>query len=214
MNKFVFLLLVSFSGVLFAQNQDSSSVQTLMKSTNSNGGYGSLVLRYGTLNHRDAMFLGGRVAWLINHWIGLGLSGHGFVNEPSKNTILDPTGAIDYNINGGYCGLLIQPLLAPRFPFHLSFPLTLGVGGIAYNRNIYDRWNDQYNFEVDSDVFLIAEQGIELEINLIKYVRFSAGVHYRYTSHVQLVDESGKVPVKSDVFNGMSYGIGLTFGAF
>jgi hypothetical protein len=114
------------------------------------------------------------------------------------------------NLTGGYGGLLVEPIVFPRMPVHITFPLIAGIGGIAYTSNIfrqseYERWE---SYVEDTDVFLVAEPGIELEFNVVKYFRISLSASYRFTSALQLMDTPG------NALEGFSTGINLKFGKF
>ena len=56
---------------------------------------------------------------------------------------------------------IIEPILMPNYPVHLSFPILLGGGGISYVTENMDYDN---NMIEDSEAFLIAEPGAEIEL--------------------------------------------------
>jgi hypothetical protein len=185
-------------------------IKTLFGKNRSNGGYGGFSITYSEINHENAIQFGGRGAWIIEHSLAIGFGGTGFLNDYRYDVILDQ----NVNLAGGYGGLLIEPILAPRFPFHISIPILLGVGGVSYITDSYDNevWD---NYIEDTDVFLIAEPGVELEFNLLKYFRIALGAYYRYTSdvHLQYVD-TGESFADKDILHGFSTGITFKFGKF
>ncbi len=209
----VILLSINLS---FSQSEEKKQkikddeIKTIFGRNRSNGGYGAFSITYSEIDHKNAIQFGGRGAWIIDHSLAIGFGGTGFLNDYHYDAILDQ----NVNLAGGYGGLYIEPILAPRFPFHISFPILLGVGGIAYTT---DNYNNDYwdNYIEDTDVFLIAEPGVELEFNILKYFRIALGAYYRYTSDVSLEYKStGEQYVGEDVLHGLSMGITFKFGKF
>ena len=114
------------------------------------------------------------------------------------------------NLTGGYGGILVEPIIFGRAPVHITIPIIAGVGGIAYTSNLFKQlgYNQWDSYVEDTEVFLIAEPGVELEFNVLKFFRFSLTATYRFTSSLQLVDTHG------DVLRGFSTGVNLKFGKF
>jgi hypothetical protein len=135
----------------------------------------------------------------------LGIAGSGFVN----NLELDyGPGSVSSGLSGGYGGLLIEPILAPFSPVHLAFPIIIGAGGIAYvdryywSSHTYDPW------VTDAAAFFVFEPGIELELNLVRFLRLAVGASYRLTSDIKMEN------AKSDALNGLTGSFSLKFGKF
>ena len=96
----------------------------------------------------------------------------------------------------------------PRFPGHVSLPVLIGVGGVAFtSTDPNNDWEEDY-FVEDSEAFLLIEPGVELEMNVTRFFRFSIGGYYRYTTELDLLN------TKSDVLNGFSFGVNFKFGKF
>jgi len=99
----IFALLIGFSAIA----QEDEEMKTLFKKSStdkiSNGGYGSFNIGYTQVDSKDALQLGGRVAWIANHKFALGLAGYGFVNDIDKKyNDIDPS---RYYLAGGYGGI-------------------------------------------------------------------------------------------------------------
>ncbi len=211
MKKTVLLaMLFSLAVSAFAQREhdyDDDNINTLFGNHNiSHGGYGAFGAAYTMINDVDAIVLSGRGAWIVNQTLGLGLAGSGFLNDYRYSQIYEE----DVNLSGGYGGILIEPIIFPRSPVHLSVPLIAGVGGIAYTRAAFqdDPWNYEDYWVEDTDAFLIFEPGVEIELNLLRFFRLAFGVSYRMTSKINLVE------TPSDVLNGVSTGVTFKFGKF
>lgn len=203
------LILISISA--FAQEENE--IKTLLGGgITSHGGYGGLSVAYSNIDERDAILVGGRGAWLINHKVGIGLAGYGFLTESRFDNVLNNR----YQLAGGYGGLFLEYILNPKSPIHLSFPLTIGAGGVTYTRNNGTFLNDIDGFYgEDSEAFFVVEPGVEVEINLIKFMRIAFGASYRYTSNIGLnyFDGSGAI-LEEEALRGFNAGITLKFGKF
>jgi hypothetical protein len=213
MKKLVILstLLILFCLSLFSQDPEmeyykSREIKTLLGRNREGGGYCDFTAGYSRINDKDAVLFGARFGWLASHSIGVGLGATGFINEFHY----EPT--IDRNVflAGGYGGLYIEPILFPRSPVHLSFPVLFGAGGISYVSKEPDL-ND--NLIQDSEAFLLVEPSAELELNLTKFFRISMGASYRFPTAFN-VGVSGTPKANAESLKGVSYTISLKFGKF
>lgn len=221
-------LVISCSPHLMAQERDNTEeYKTLFSNINGqveHGGYGAITFGYSEIDSKPALEIGGRVAWLINHQFAMGFVGKGFFNDINKSNINPKS---DYYLAGGYGGLFFQPVIFPKSPVHVSFPIILGVGGVALNPSYQSKYhwdydyNYYYDYAYDSDVFLVFEPGIDVEFNLLRYFRMSLGASYRLTNNVNLVyeyktetDVLNKITVDPGVLNNFSFSLGIMFGWF
>lgn len=212
MKKIILLFMtVALSYSLCAQNDSAvkpeKEIKTLFGSTSSHGGFLGFMGNYGKIGNQDAAFVGARTGWIINHCFSMGLAGYGFSSNMDFDNYPQST---RHSFQGAYAGIFIEPTIAPRYPVHLSFPIIMGVGGVArvepgYMAQEYDNSN---MYVRDSQGFLIINPGVELEINLVKFVRLGIGAQYKYTTELSL-DNS-----KSDILDGFSGGMSLKFGKF
>jgi len=102
----ILALLVGFSAI--GQDEEQEMKTLFKKSTTekiNNGGYGSFSIGYTQIDSKDALQLGGRVAWIANHRFALGLVGYGFVNDIQKDYDDDPS---SYFLAGGYGGIFLS----------------------------------------------------------------------------------------------------------
>jgi len=185
----------------------SSGIRTIGGNCSSNGFYLGFHTDYSRISGYDAMSFGARLAWISGHHLAIGFAGNGFFTEPQR---LNGASNKDFNYTGGYGGLLIEPILFPRMPVHLSFPILLGAGGIG--KGVY--YDLYYPYETtdayldEADAFLIAEPGVELEFNAARWIRFSIGCSYRFTNGIDPVYFS------ENPLDGMTTGFSLKFGKF
>jgi hypothetical protein len=78
---------------------------------------------------------------------------------------------------------------------------------MQFHPNFYDDYNYN-NSTIDNDAFFVFEPGLEVEVNLVKFMRFAAGGSYRYTSKVSMINSS------ETMLRGFNGYFALKFGAF
>lgn len=203
----LFFLLFFFGLTLMAQERNDHQVQTLFgnRSHNSNGGYGGFSVGLGNVGDSTAVFAGIKGGWIINHGLTIGIAAYGFTDNLNMN--LKP-GSFNSYITGGYGGLLIEPIVAPFSPIHLSIPIIFGAGTIAKVEQYY--WNHRYNEPIVNDLsaFLIFQPGLEIEINVVSFMRIAAGASYRFASDIVVEG------VSAQAMNGMMGHFTFKFGKF
>ena len=178
------------------------------------GYYMGLEGAYTQFEGRD-VFLGGlSLGVILDHFFSVGLAGYGILNSGNLWYDFDgspdaPAGAYLY---GGYGGVKFEFRVLPTSPIHLNFPILIGGGGLVYNTWTYH--NQNYNYKsydgttIDSDAFFVVEPGVMVELNLVKFLRLDAGVSYRYTPDLDLMQTS------SGLINNFNANVSLKFGKF
>ncbi|HEX2967913.1 MAG TPA: hypothetical protein VHO46_02325 [Bacteroidales bacterium] len=218
MKKLTLLLpLVLFCFSSFAQDDEDDykyerersrddEMRTLFGHDRSGGAYCVFTGGYSEIDNENAVLFGARFGWMTGHSFGAGFGATGFLNEYHYEPAID----MDVFLAGGYGGLYIEPVIMPKYPVHLSFPILFGAGGISY---ISRDNSDNNNLVEDSEAFLIIEPSAEIELNLTRYMRFAVGASYRAPTSfdVGLSDVPG---VRASSIRGMSYSISLKFGRF
>jgi hypothetical protein len=93
-------------------------------------------------------------------------------------------------------------------PVHLVVNLMTGAGfTLQYERFGYH--NSSYQNDVhDQNWFFVAEPGVQVEVNLFKWMRFSPGISYRRS-----FGSNGRGLEDKDI-SGVSYNATLKFGKF
>lgn len=222
MKKATILIFVVFVGLIGFSQEDSSNrneYRTLFGSSQmTHGGYGGMSINYSQLDGEDALLVGARGAWIINHGIGIGLGGYGITNNINRDLYGD---GYQYQLAGGYGGLLIEPIIGAKSPVHISIPVLIGAGGITYVNNSWTGssqlpHNNNY-YSLDSQAFFVVEPGVELELNMVKFFRIALGAYYRYTSDVTLTYfkiNSAELVTENPDLKGFSFGVTLKFGKF
>ncbi len=205
------LLIMLFSSA-YSQDPEfehykNREIKTLLgRDRSGGGGYGVFTGGYSVIDNQHAVLFGARFGWLSGHSMGVGFGATGFINEYHYEASLDR----NVYLAGGYGGLYIEPILFPRSPVHVSFPILLGGGGISY---VSDDPSYNNNIIEDSEAFLLIEPGAEVELNLTRFFRISFGSTYRLPTAFN-VGLSGTPTASAKSIKGLSYTISLKFGKF
>ncbi len=192
-----------------SNTRDSDEIQTLMGKNNALGGYGAISMQYTEIQNRDAFVFGARGGITMGHTVTLGIGGAGFFNDMHR----DETAGYDISLAGGYGGFFFEPVIFPKYPVHVAFPILIGAGGVAVVRDndSNDDWEDDFKSEA-SDAFMVIEPGVEVELNITRFFKFCIGAHYRYTSDVDI--DEGDYNIPTDILHGFSGGVTFKFGKF
>jgi hypothetical protein len=202
----ILLCLAAFSQDPEFEYYKSREIKTLLGRDRAGGGYCAFTTGYSVIDDKHAVLFGGRFGWLASHSIGIGLGATGFINEFHYEPSID----MDVFLAGGYGGLYIEPILLPRSPVHLSFPVLFGAGGISYVSKVANLNN---NLIEDSEAFLIIEPAAELEMNLTRFFRLAIGASYRFPTAFD-VGLSDTPKASAESIRGMSYMVTFKFGKF
>jgi hypothetical protein len=212
--KTITLLLLLGLGVLFASAQermeDDDEITTIFSKNKSNGGYGALSFSWTEIENKNAFLVGARGAWIIDHSFAIGLGGCGFINDIDHHDWMDNTwqDGFDNSLAGGYGGIYLEPIVGPRQPVHLSFPILIGAGGVARVAND-DYWDNRLRYNRNhEDAFFIVEPSVELEFNMTRFMRMAGTLSYRFTSDIKMENTD------PELLRGLSAGLIFKFGKF
>jgi hypothetical protein len=206
------VIIILFSSDIMAQENQNEYRSIFNKKADqkvSHGGYGAFGVGYTEIDGKEALLLNVKGAWVINHHIALGLAGTGFFNNLDKSSNTN-----EHYLGGGYGGFYFEPIIFPKSPMHLSFPILIGAGGITSIPHNY--WGldwDNVHGGYDYDVFFVVEPGVELEFNMVKFFRIAVGASYRLTNGVVLnYSADNAVPVGA--LDGFNFYLNFKFGKF
>lgn len=185
-----------------------SDYQSLFKNDpKAFGGYFGLNSHYTSISNTNALLMGAELSAVINHSFNIGFQGYGLVTpvETGRTTDLgDPL-----YLALGYGGLKLEPVAYYNSVVHLSFPVLMGAGGITeYSKNNYYGYYSPYYYEHNYDYFFVLEPGIEVELNVLRFMRISTGASYRFTSDFNIIG------MEDNNLNGFNFDLSLKFGWF
>lgn len=212
-NIVITLIVILMSGSAFAQKTiriselNNQEIKTVFKRDKRDGFYGGMSTGYSPIDNTNGAVFSARGCWIMDHWFAFGIGGTGFVSDVDQFQYMEySTNNTNTFLGGGYGGLIFEPMLAPLKPIHVTFPVLIGGGAVAQLTNINNDY--YYDYYPISDYFFVVEPGIELEINLTKWLRASVFATYRYTSDIK-IDQ-----VATDALRSYSTGVSLKVGLF
>jgi hypothetical protein len=146
--------------------------QVLLSGEVENGGFGGPVLKMTTINGENALMVGGRGGWIINHSFVIGGGGYGIVTNVKAKTV----DSVHQYMDMGYGGLDLEYISTSDELLHWSAGIFIGGGGVGYrNEN-----NDSFNMHHQMDNFFVLEPNVHVNMNVTHFFRIAAGVSYRY----------------------------------
>jgi hypothetical protein len=184
----------------------SQDVKTIFKTRKlSSGGYGAVTNRFTTIRGDFANLSGFYGGWFVDRRLMIGLGASASTNNlrvPDAYST-DPSDTRTWQY--GQFGLMTEYVIGSNKPIHFVIQAFGGAGfTLQYQR--HDWLVD--NEATDENWFVVAEPGVQLEMNLFKWMRFSPGISYRRT-----FGSDGKGLKDSDL-SGFTYGATLKFGKF
>lgn len=211
------LLILAFLAIAMAvqaqeeRDWEQQRIQTLFtrNPVRNSGGYGAVTNKFTTIDGRYANMVEMYGGWYINHWFLLGLSGAAVTNNIPVPAQYSAAPGQDLSYMYGQFGLKTEYVLSSHRTFHVAFNLMTGAGFTTQYDRYYYRENSNYgNLPYNTDWFFVAEPGVQLEVNVFRWMRFSPGYSYRavYGSNAEgLRDES---------LSGNTFNLTLKFGRF
>lgn len=173
------------------------------------GGYAAISNKFTTINGDFANMAEIYGGWFINRKLMVGLSAAGTTNYvPVPSPYINYAGRkVSYQY--GQAGLITEYVVASHKKVHFNVNLMAGAGFIGqYDRHDFDEWEWDFDDHDDACAFFVMEPGVQVEFNLLKWMRFSPGVSYRRAF-------GSKSPGLSDNdLSNLSYNVTFKFGFF
>lgn len=192
----------------YSESNNGQEMRTLFgNNQKAFGGYFGLNSHYSKINNTDALLVGAEFTAVINHSFNIGLQGYGLVTSIHSSSVSDYGDQMYIGL--GYGGIKLEPVLFYNSPVHVSFPVLLGGGGITeYSKNYYGGYHHYHHNKYTSDWFFLVEPGVNMELNIVKFMRISTGVSYRVTSNFEFDG------IEQNNLNGFNFDLSLKFGWF
>jgi len=209
---FAFILISVSVGAQDNEKSNDYYVQSLFKGgKRASGGYGAITNKFTSIGGDYANLVGVYGGWYINHSFLLGVGAAGLTNDlpvPFEHRI-DPLKDLSYMY--GQVGMVTEYVIASNKTFHVAFNLFSGAGfTLQYERQNWHDDDHEFDWDEnrDEDWFFVAEPGVQVEINVFKWMRFSPGVSYRaaFASDARGLSDSA--------LSDISYNATLKFGKF
>ena len=174
MKKTLFFTLLLFA-FYAANGQEDEPIQTIFDGKiHKVSGFGGPFMSFTTFNGKFAHMMGGGGAVLLNNQLFFGGYGYG-MTTPIKSEIIENIDGTEItregDLNFGNGGFWLGVILKPQSAIHTAAHLQMGWGDVSFN--------DDFNFDTDNDEVFILTPAIELDMNMTRFFRISAGVNYR-----------------------------------
>ena len=201
--------------------QESTEKQTTNYLFQKNGetrisGFGAPIFEFSSFQGEFAFASGAGGAVLINNQFFIGGYGLGMISMNELNySVYSINGRISYpHTVMGHGGLWFGYIHQPNKAVHLALSTKIGFGGLTYSNKNTDNWWDENEWAIDG-VFVFTPQA-EIELNLLKWFKFNAGVGYRLVSGTGSIyyDIDGNPTFNNKDLSGLTGSITLMFGWF
>ncbi len=208
----VLLLLVShtLSAQKFLDSNDPGEVKSLLSKDNDITGFGGIDVKVGDFNEVRSVFTGAYGGIIINRHYFIGIAGYGLVTE---NTFVGNVPSFDdpkeLNIYGGYGGLMLGGIIAPKSIVHISVPVILGAGSIYISDEDFFNNSIDTDFTIENSAFYVIEPGLSIEANITTSFRVSLGATYRLIRGSNFAQ-----PIKDNDLSGINGLLSFRFGRF
>jgi hypothetical protein len=206
---------------LFAQETDpeewggerDDNIETVFKGgVSSVRGYGAVTNKFTTIRGEYANLVGVYGGVFINHKLMIGVGGAALTNRINVPSEFSTAPLRDLNYEYGQFGLVTEYIIGSNKAFHVGFSIFSGAGFTLQNDR--DEWNHDDDFDwddhetSDTNWFYVLEPGIQFEINVFKWMRFSPGISYRAAFG------SDGIGMRNSDISDISYNATLKFGRF
>lgn len=206
----LFLLLIIQES--FAQKErieEDNNEETVFTKDNFKftGSYIALEFKMSDVRDDIGIFAGGKMGVSFNDRFSLGIAAYGLIYN-SDFTVLAPDMWSDLtqqlaSIKFIYGGLLLEYTFFSNKIVHFNIPVVIGVGKASL------KGEDHIFLErIEKSSAFVIEPGLELEVNLLEFLKVDLGASYRNVSNtsLQYIDDEDLV--------GLSYNLTFRFDFF
>lgn len=212
--RYKLLIAALFCMTLTKASSQDYEIKTLFSAGGhrASGGYGAIGNKFTYIRGEYANMAEIYGGWYINHKFLLGIAGAATTNDlrVPEQFSTQPGERMSYQY--GQFGLMTEYTLWSNRAIHLSFHVMNGAGfTVQYKRYDWEEdeyWDDHNNYPKDSNWFFVTEPGVKLEMNLLRWMRFSPGVSYRATFG------SEGLGLSDSSLSDISYNVTFKFGKF
>jgi hypothetical protein len=203
---FAFASTVLFASSLSAQ-QDTVRTLVHVPKVRQVGLYIAPEFQYGQSNAAFTTFSGGSAMLILNNRFTFGATVQETINET-----FSPTGVSPLMMKSTFGGAKMEYTLHPSAAVHFTFPLILGMGTAradSLNERSFHTHNEGVHRDSMHGEFLVIQPGVQIEANLLRWVKLFAGVNYRISS---AIGTTSILP--TDALQGFGINAGLKIGLF
>ncbi|MEM9859674.1 MAG: hypothetical protein AAF843_20140 [Bacteroidota bacterium] len=182
MKKVILIFYSMLFGTSLIAQDDSSDMKTIFSRKSEIRGFGSFDLKLTDFNEDKALFIGGHGGVILNQKFIFGGGGYGLA---TPNTFDLADGRQEFELYGGYGGIMLGYIIAPVEIIHVSFPVLIGAGGIEVAEEGAPIVEGERSI-LERSAFFVVEPAVEIEINVTRFMRMSIGGGYRLVQGADL----------------------------
>jgi len=201
-NTILTLLILTVSVCAKAQE-----IQTVFKPGRS-GGFGAITNKFTTINGKYANMAGVFGGWYVNSKFLIGVEAEAVTNDLPVLPQHSTAPGVDMSYAYAQFGLATEYVMWSDKIFHVGMHVFTGAGFTGQYERAFDSDHNHGSSELDENFFTVVEPGVFMELNLMKWMRFSPGVSYRAAFG------SDAAGVSDNSLSNMSYNLTLKFGKF
>lgn len=170
----IVFILASFS--MYAQNGE----ETIFGSGDDIkfGLYAGPEFKLTSFNGELAFMTGGKAGLILDRVFSIGGGGYNIVTN-HKVYDSDEENAPWADLDFSYGGIIFEYINDPNNLYHFTGSLLLGAGYASYSTNVYG-FPEDVDWYRKGATYFVAEPQINIDVNLIKYLRLGVGASYRF----------------------------------
>ncbi len=211
MKKLLFLVLLMFLAIS-VESSAQDTTHTLIKLVKPQylGLYVAPEYQYGQYNDAFTSAAGGSMMLLLNKKWGIGVTG-----QHSLSETFSPSGVKPLVLTTQFMGGRLEYTPHPDAAVHFTFPLVVGMGSASADSLRTEGGHKHYDSGFDGqgrdgNEYVVVQPGIQLEANLIRFVKLFGGVNYR----LAFASGSSTTTLPKNTLQGISINVGLKIGLF
>jgi hypothetical protein len=201
------ILVATISTNSFAQDE----IRTVFKGPNKVTAYGALTNKFTKIDDQYVNLAGVYGGVYLNRRVFIGIGGAASTNDVPVPSQFSAVPGRDLSYQYVQFGLVTEVVMGSNRTIHPVFHLFAGPGlTVQYDRHDWEEWEnwEEDKSNRDENWFMVAEPGVQLEINLFKWMRFSPGVSYR------LAYGQESAGLSDSKLGGTTFNVTLKFGKF
>lgn len=196
---YLLLLLICAVGYLSAQEEETDHIQTFFQSKPEKiRGYAGPLSNTTFLDGETAYMNGFNAAGIFNDHFILGFYSLNLENNIFSNN----SNYIGYQMDFDHKGLWLGYIFMPKRVIHFNANVQLGKGNLEIYDDAIDTW-------LEDDFLFVITPSLEVELNVVKFLRIGIGANYRIALDVDQFDN-----YNNDDFSDLGAFISFKFGWF
>lgn len=203
------LLIFIFALITVGKVAAQGEIQTIFKSSRVTG-YGAITNKFTSIRGDYANMVGAYGGVFIDRKVMIGIGGFSTTNKIVVPAEFSSIPGVEMSYGYVQTGLMTEYVVASNKPVHVVLSMFAGAG-FSYQ---YEHWsNPNYDWNQPQGIYdqawaFVMEPGIQVEVNLFRWMRLSPGISYRRSYN------SDSLGLSADDLSDWSYNATLKFGKF